>query len=815
MLPRLIQDLRYAARMLRNNPGFAAVAVLTLALGIGANTAIFSILDPLLLRKLPVERPDELVRMDAAGTLGNAGAWEAFAYERLRDQSPAFSGVIAFVPASLDDVAHDGRSGAARAEIVSTNYFQVLGLRPFTGRLVCQEAEAGSVVVLGFDYWRREFAGSAAVLGKTLVVQGKALTVIGITPPEFFGMKVGEAADFYVPLRPGKELSSTSGSASLNWVIVIGRLKPGVEAAQALPALQPVLQQIHRESRVPAVEQHQVMDHLVLTSVARGLSALRFRFSLPARILMCVVGLVLLIACSNVANLLLAQGSARKREITLRLALGAQRSRLVQQLMTESALLAAAGAGAGLFAAQWTSRLIVASLSDPQTHVVLATPLSGRVLLFSLASTILAVLLCGLVPALSATRVDVSQDFKVNSGTAGHPARTRLSRLLVVGQVAMSVTALVAGGMLLHSLFNLESIDVGFDRDHILALDMNGNAAGQTPERVKSFYDLLLEKSSGLPEVRSAALSSFAPVSGRMFGINLHVEGYAAHSGEELKAFLCGVRPGYFNTLGIPLLEGRDFTLQDSPDTPPVAIVNRALARHYFGNEYPVGKRIEFVEGNRKLEIVGVVADSKYYDLREATTDFVYIDSLQGRPAPAVIRSTLSVRARGNTSPLRETLTSIVRSLDPSVRITRVATLQERIDDSLHTDRLIAALCGALSLLALSLSGVGLYGILAYSVAQRTSEMGVRMALGAKREDIFRLILGEGLKMVLFGLLLGAATAVALSGLLKSLLFGVERGDPVTFLGISILLAVAAAVACYVPARRATRVDPMVALRSE
>lgn len=680
----------------------------------------------------------------------------------------------------------------------------------------CPDNEAGNVAVLGFDYWQREFSGDKAVVGKILVVQGKALNIIGITPPEFFGMKVGEAADFYLPMMPGKELSSTASSPSLDWVIVIGRLKPGIAAAQALPALQPVLEQIHRESLVPEVEKRQVMGHLVLTSAARGLSALRYRFSLPARILMGVAGLILLIACSNVANLLLAQGSARRREITLRLALGAQRVRLVRQLLTESALLAGAGALAGLLTARWASRLIVASLSDPQTHVVLATPLSGRVLLFSLVSTLFSVLVCGLIPAFSATRVDMGQDLKLNAGTAGHSTRTRLSRLLVVGQVAMSVAALVTGGMLLHSLFNLESIDVGYDREHVLAIDMDGSVPRQTAEAVKGFYDRLLEQTEALPNVRSAALSSFAPVSGRMIGVNLHVEGYSARSGEELKAFLCGVRPGYFNTLGITLLQGRDFDLQDSPDTPQVAIVNLSLARHYFGNEDPIGKRIEFVEGGRTLEIVGVVADAKYYDLREATTDFVYTDSLQGPSRdPRVIRSTLSVRAGGSVNPLRHTLASLIRSLDPSVRISRSATLQERIDDSLHTDQLIAALCGALSLLALSLSGVGLYGVLAYSVAQRTGEMGVRMALGARREHIFRLVVGEGMKMVAIGLLLGSAAAVALTGLLKNLLYGVRRGDPVTFLGICLLLVVAAALACYVPARRATRVDPMVALRNE
>jgi predicted permease len=812
MLQTLFQDLRYALRMLRKNPGFTAVAVLTLALGIGANTAIFSILDPLLLRKLPVSHPEELVRVDAAGTLGNSGAWEDFAFERFRDHSPVFSGVLAFVPISLDEVAYNGRTGSAHAEVVSANFFSVLGLRPLAGRLVATDQELGNTVVLGFDYWRREFAADRAALGKTILVQGEPHTIIGIAPPEFFGMRVGEDADFYLPARPGRAPNGSMAPV-LDWTLIIGRLNPGVSSEQAQSALAPVLQEIRAESQIPGVEQRQRMAHLVLTSAAQGLSSLRYRFSLPARILMCVVGLVLLIACANVANLLLAQGSARKREITVRLALGAQRSRLVRQLLTESTILALGGAAAGLLAARWTSRLIVAALSDAQTQVSLATPLSGRVLLFSLASTLLAVLLCGLAPAFAATRADVSQDLKMNAAGRAHGAPARLGSLLVVAQVAMSVTALVGGGMLLHSLFNLETIDVGFDRDHVLVLDMRGNAKGHTPAQVKAFYDRLLEQAGVLPGVRSTALSSFAPVSGRMIGVNLQVDGYTAHTGEELKAFLVSVRPGYFNTLGIPFEQGRDFTPQDSA-SPLLAVVNQSLARHYFGDQDPVGRHIQFEEGGRRFQIVGVVANSKYFNLREETEDLIYLDSLQTSLFNSV-SAALSVRVAGREGSLRNELAGIIRSLDSSVRITRIATLQERIDDSLHTDRLIAALCGILSLLALTLTGVGLYGILAFSVARRTSEIGIRMALGARRENVFRLIVGQGMKLVFSGLIIGSAVALASAGLLKSLLFGVGRGDPLTFLGICFVLAAAAALACYVPARRATQVDPMIALRNE
>jgi predicted permease len=813
MFQSLFCDLRYGSRMMRRNPGFTVVAVLTLALGIGMNTAIFSVLDPLLLRNLPVSHPGELVLVDAAGSMSNAGAWESYAFERIRDQSTAFSGVMAFVPVSLDQVVRNGRSGSASGEVVSANYFSLLGLRPYAGRLVVTDEDCGNVAILGFDYWLREFNADPKALGKTVVVQGSPRTIIGITPPEFFGMRVGEAADLYLPSSPGKAMNNSNAPA-LDWVTVIGRVKPGMSSAQALSALQPLFQQIQQESQIPAASRRQVMDHLVLTPASRGLSALRTRFSLPGRILMCVVGLVLLIACSNVGNLLLAQGAARRREITVRLALGAQRLRLVRQLLTESAVLAIVGALAGVLVSQWASRLLVAALSDARTHVTLSTTLSSRVLLFSLAITVVAGLFCGLVPAFSATGVDISQNIKAYAADPRRGVQGRIGSIVVVAQVAMSVTVLVAGGLLLRSLLNLETMDVGFDRDHVLSLDMNGNTASHTPEQVKSFYDQLLGKVRGLPGVLSATLSTFAPMSGRMIGVNVRVEGYTAGGGEEMHVFLTAVRPGYFNTLGIELLRGRDFSPQDSPSSPRVAIINRSLARHYFGNLDPVGKRLEFVEGNRTLQIVGVAANSKYLSLREDATDFVYLDSLQN-PSPAVVRGTLSVRVAGSTGSLRKTLPELIHSLDGSVHATRVATLRELTDDSLHIDRLIAALCGTFSLLALTLTCVGLYGVLSFSVARKSSEIGIRMALGAEPGDIFRLFIARGMRLLIAGLLIGLVAALASTSLLKALLFGVGRGDPITFLAICLLLAMTGFAACLVPAWRATRVDPLVALRNE
>jgi predicted permease len=809
----LIQDLRYSLRQLRRRPGFTVVAILTLALGMGATTAVFSVLDPLLLRKLPVQRPNELVRIDAAGSLGNAGAWEAFAVERFSKPNAAFSGIMAFVPAVLDDVAHDGRAGTAHGEMVSQNYFSVLGVKPYAGRLTVSKPELGNVVVLSFAYWQHEFSEAKTVLGRNIQIQGKPYTIIGITPPEFFGMRVGEAADVYLPFSPGRAPAG-SNAPSLDWVMLIGRLAPGTSAPQATSALQATFQQIRSESSIPSVEQRQVMDHLVITSAAQGLSSLRHRFSLPARILMCVVGLVLLIACSNVANLLLAQASARQREFTVRLALGARRSRLVRQLVTESAVLAATGALAGLLLAQWTSRLLVAALSDAHRHVTLTSGINSRVLLFSLATTVIAVLLSGLAPALFAAKIDINQQIKTHSSD-NRGAQARMGGLLVSGQVAMSVTALVAGGLLLHSLMNLETMPVGFDREHILALDMNGNASGHTAQQVENFYDRLLEQASALPGVQSATLSSFAPVSGRVLGVNLRVPGYTAQSGEELKAFLNGVRPGYFSTLGIELLQGRDFTRQDSQLSLHVVVINRSLADHYFPNQNPIGKRLQFVEGGREMEIIGVVADSKYLDLREPSTDFVYFNSTQAHTSDPIIESTLSVRAAGNLNSLRIALPELIRSLDASVRVTWVATLGERIDNSLNAERLIAFLSGIIGFLALALTCIGLYGVLSFRVGRSTIEIGIRMALGAQRGQIFRLFIGRGMRLVLAGFIVGLVAALASAAFIKSFLYGVGRGDPVTIVGICVLLTAFAFAACFLPAHRAMRVEPLVALRDE
>ena len=824
-LQSVLADCRFALRQLRKSPAFTAVAVLTLALGIGANTAIFSLLDPLLLRKLPVHNPDELVWVNSAGTLGPAEVSEVETFELYRDKADVFSSVLAFSRVAPYAATHDGRTSLATGELVSGNYFTALGVSPIGGRFFDETDEhSRAFVVLSFDFWKREFDSDPKAIGRVVHFGDQAdasrtgssaqysYTVIGIAPPGFFGTAVGESPDFYMPLGatdlPTQDYWQTHG------VTILARLKPGISMEQAQAALEPLLQKAGTTSTIPEIERKEFFDRVLLTPASRGLSAARTKFSLPARILMMVVGFLLLIACGNIANLSLARGMARRREITVRLALGAGRWRVIRQLLTESVLVAGAGTMAGLAMGQWISRLLLASLSTSQFPIVLSTALNWRLLAFATALLGITVVVCGLTPALLAASGELADALKSQgSGTHISPGQSRLNRALIVAQVALSTMLLAGSGLLLRSLYNLETFDTGFDRDKVLTVTLNGYSASRTRDQVANFYNQLLQRVNSLPGVRSASYSSFAPVSGKEIGVNVTVEGYTLRPGEVANERFVGVSPGYFATMGIPFLAGRDFTPADtrsdsnSYQATTAAIVNRTMARRFFGDGNPVGKHIRFVEGNRPpLEIVGVVADSKYNDLRESAIDFFYIPGTHGD---------LEIRANVPAETLALPVQDAVRSLDSSVTVTSIRTLRESIDESLHSDRLIAALCGIFSTLALVLTCVGLYGVLASDVARRRNELGIRIAVGASPRDIFRLLVGQGLRLTFLGVALGLFAALASGSLLASLLFGVRKTDPLTFVAVSAVLLTAAFLSCYLPARSAARVDPMVALRYE
>ncbi len=809
----LLQDLRYGVRLLRKSPGFTVVAVLTLALGIGANTVVFSILDALLLRKLSVPNPEELVFLGNRGATdyGTAVLSELQAYRHYRDENRVFSDVFAFAEMEQFEVTREGEPSSASGEVITSNYFRGLGLRPHLGRLLVEgdgDGASGSpVAVLSYSYWQRAFRSNPAAVGQTISLHNAAWSfhplqnhtykIVGIAPPGFFGAEVGRSPDVFIP--------ASNWGDSPGWVTAIGRLKPGVSLEQARANLAPIYEQTVRDSPLLSIEKQQVMRGLVLDPIPRGLSPVREKFSLATRIAMAVVALVLLIACVNVANLMLSQKISRRHELTVRTAVGAGRWRLVRQMLAEAALLAFAGAVAGVLIANWTVKSLAAALSTRQLPVQLYAGVNARVLVFSIAILALTILLCGLIPGLFATR-NLANNLKLSGANAAHGSLgLRVSSLLLAGQMAVSTIVLVSSGLLLHSLVNLETYNVGFDADQVLAVTLSGQPA--SPD----FYELLLDRAKHLPGVHSASYSGLTPLGGTGLGINVSVDGHPPESAAGAHAFFNSVSPGYFATMGIPLISGRDFTPQDAVvPWPHVAIINRTMARHYFGSEDPVGKTFRFVEGNRRLEIVGVAADSTYFDLRERPTDFIY------RPyARATRLRTLNIRANGNPVVLASVVRDLVRSLDRSVTIESNETLRQQVNESLHKDRLVAMLCSVFAALALVLTCVGIYGVLSFQVARRRSEIGIRMALGAQRRDILTLFLRQELKILALGLAVGIVAAIALTRILAHMLFGVSSTDPFTYAAVTIILSLAAVAALFLPARPAMKVDPIVVLRYE
>jgi predicted permease len=824
-LPSFVADCRFGLRQLRRSPVFTVVAITVLALGIAANTAIFSILDPLLLRNLQVSNPNELVWVNSTGTLGPAEISELDTFYVYRDKARVFAGVLAFSRSAPYEIRLDGRATVAKGQLVSGDYFAVLGVRPISGRLFEEGDEHGlATVVLSYEFWRREFGSDPHAVGKvfqfgdqvdasrTASAVLRPYIIIGVAPRYFFGTEVGESPDFYMPLGtadlPSQDYWQTHG------VTIFARLKSGVSVSQAQSALDPLLQEAVKTSTIPAVELRESFSRVLITSAARGISATRAKFSLPTRILMIAVGLVLLIACGNIAGLLLVRGTVRRREITVRLALGASRARLIRQLITENALLAVAGVVAGVAIGQWATRLLVNSLSTRQLPVVLLTRLDGRLLVFTAFLLTITVCVCGVVPAFSVTRDELAQELKAQGSDCQNSlSRSRLGKILVVAQITLSMTLLASTGLTLRSLYNLETFDVGFDRDKVLTVRMNGYSASRSRSQTAAFFDLLVERLKQLPGVHSVSYSGFTPMSSNEVGVNIEAEGYTLKPGEVANVRFVGVSPGYFDTMGIPLIVGRDFTQADvhadsqSYQVTNVAIINKTMAQRFFGGSYPVGKHIRFVEGNRPpLEIIGVVADSKYNHLRESATDFFYIPGTHGD---------LEVRTSMPGIKLSDSIREVLSSLDNSVSITEIRTLREQVDESLHPERMVSALCGTFSMLALTLTCVGLYGLLAFDVLLRTSEIGVRMALGAEPRDILQLVVGQGMRLTCLGLALGSLGGICAGMLLASFLFNVRQTDALTYLGVSIILFGASALACYLPARHAMRLAPMVALRHE
>ena len=824
------RDVRHVSRGLRKSPAFVAVVVLTLGLGIGANTAIFSLMDQVLFRSLPVRDPGSLVLLDGPGAFRgrtfNAMTFSYPMYRDFRDRTQVFSGVLGRFPTSMTTVWR-GRSERANGELVTGNYFEVLGVGPALGRVFNaaddQTPGAHPVAILSHGYWVRRFGADPSVLNQSITVNGHPMTIVGVAAPGFTGLQVGQAADVMVPMAMKAQMTPTWNDLDnrrSRWLNIMARLGPGVSREQAATAMDVIYRQINEAELAEmsgvseTFRQRFLSKRLLVLPGHRGLSDLRNQFSTPLLVLMGMVGVVLLIACANIANLLLARTTARNREIAVRLALGAGRGRIVRQQLVESGLLALAGAALGLVLATWTGDLLLAALpGDPASLNLSSTP-DLRVTAFAVTLSVMTALVFGLAPALQATRATVTAALKEEAGSvAGGGRQARLRRLLVVGQVAMSMLLLAGAGLFARSLFNLKSVDPGFRVDNLIAFSIDPTLSGYDNTRVMSFYERMQNELAALPGVRGVSMSQSGMLTGNQWQMTVRVDGYIPREGEDMNPTIDGVAPRYFETMGIPLVAGRDFSDKDSAGAPRVAIVNETMAKYFFGNETAIGRRIGF-GGSREtnIEIVGVMKDVRSLQLRDRAPRYVYI---LYRQAEGVTEITFYVRSTQDESSVATAVRQVAQRLDPNLPIYNMKTMAVQVDESLFVERMVAALSVAFGVLATLLAAIGLYGVMSYAVARRTREIGIRMALGAERGGVLRLVLREVAVLAGAGIVGGVAAAFWLTRQVQSQLFGVAPNDPMTLIVGSALLAAVALIAGYVPARRAASIDPIIALRSE
>jgi predicted permease len=828
-------DLRYAVRNFLASPGLAAVAILSLALGIGANTAIFSLIDQMLLRPLPVVDPDSLVIVKSPGPrMGRVSsdesdapnAWSYPMYKELRDRNQVLSGVLARhqFPASL---SLRGNTERGPGELVSGNYFTVLGVKPAIGRLFTADDDrllgGHHVAVLSFGYWSRRFAADPSVLNQTIQVNGQPMTIVGVSARGFYGVQSGQAADVFVPMTMMGRMMPTwenpDGRRS-HWMNLLGRLKPGITRAQAVASLQVTYKGLleadaNQDSFPREFREKYVARRIGLDPGSQGRTLLQEEVRRPLLLLLSLVGLVLLIACANVANLLLARGLSRARDTALRLALGASRARLIRQLLLESVLLSLTGGFLGVAVAYWTVNGLLAYLTDINTSQFHAAP-DLRVLAFNFALAMFVGVAFGLLPALRSTRPDLAPILKDQAASASaSAAQSRLRRFLIVGQVAFTALLLTCAGLFARSLMGLRGIALGVNTDSVVRFSVSPHLNGYDTNRTTTFHRRLHESLASLPGVSSAGFAEVPIFANSTSGAGFTIEGYTPAPNEDTHPSTNWISPGYFSTLGIPLRSGREILDSDGVDAPKVCVVNDAFARRFFQGKSPLGYKVAFGTGNRikpDIEIVGVVADSKHSSVRSNTGPFVYLAFSQ---RTRVGEMTFYARASVEPEALMNSIRDRVRKLDPNIPVVDMKTLEAHVQDNIGNDRLMTALAVSFALLASLLAAIGIYGVMAYSVARRTREIGIRVALGALPTGIRKMVLKEVFAMALGGIAIGLPAALALGGLVESMLYGVKGRDAtVATAAIVIVLAVAFA-AGYFPARRATTIDPLKALRYE
>ncbi len=825
------QDLRLSLRLLAKAPAFTAVVLLTLGLGIGANTAIFGLTDQVLLRLLPVKDPDQLVLLDGPGPFQgrvfNDMTFSYPMYRDFRDRNTVFSGVLARFPTPLTLMAGD-QAERVTGELVSGNYFDVLGVRPALGRLLTADDDrtpgGHPVVVLTHNFWMRRFAGDRGVLNRTVRLNGHPMTVVGVAQAGFFGIVLGQNPDVMVPMMMKADMTPTWDDLEnrrSKWLTVMARLKPGVTREQAEAAMNVIYRRANEgelkempKAVSESFRQRFVAKHLFLRPGQKGRGGLRQQFGTPILVLMGMVGLVLLIACANVANLLLARGAARQKDVAIRLALGASRGAVVRQRLVESLLLAAGGASLGLAFAWWTGGLLIRALPLDEAGTTLSTSPDARVVGFALAAAVVTALLFGLAPALQSTRPALTSTLKDEAGSVvGGTGHSRFRQGLVVAQVGLSVLLLAGAGLFARSLYNLRTLDPGFEAGQLLGFSLDPSLSGYSRDRSIAVFLQLQDELASLPEVRAVTASVLPLMSGDDWQSTVRVEGYQAKEGEDMNPGVNAVAPGYFSTLGQPLLMGREFTAKDGSGAPRVAVINETMAKYFFGTGNPLGHHFGFGrDTGTPIEIVGVVKDSKSASLRDTSARFVYTPYMQ---EDEVGEMTFYVRARGRAANIASSARQVAARVDPNLPVFNMKTMTTTIDESLFVERMVAALSIAFGALATLLAAIGLYGVMSYSVARRTREIGIRMALGAERGSVMWLVLREVALMVAVGVAAGLPLALALSRVVQSQLFALSAHDPASLAAAAIVLAAVALVAGYLPARRATRVDPMTALRYE
>jgi len=812
------RDIRFGLRSLAANPGFAATAVLSLALGIGANTAIFSILNAVLLRSLPVEDPQRLVQV-RPGDQGDDEFTNPI-WEQVRDRQQAFSGMLAYAPGRFD-LADGGESHYAAGLMVSGDFFRVLGVPAIEGRVFTgDEDRRGTppLAVISYSFWKRSLAGEADVIGKTVRLNRHTFQIVGVTPPWFRGLDTDWGFDIAVPIACDPVFHPAHNALderSQWWLRIIGRLLPGETVEQARDRMRAIAPEIFRATvpqDFPAeAQQGYLKNSFFLKPAATGFSEMGAQYRTALFTLMAIVGLVLLIACANIANLLLARAAARQKEFSVRMAIGAGRARVVRQLMTESLLLSTMGAGAGLLLASWGGRLLIHMLSTTTHPLDIDLSLDSRVLAFTIGVAILTAALFGLTPALRATRFDLHQLMKENArGALRASARFNPGKALVAGQVALSLVLLVATGLFLGTLRNLQALDPGFTRHNVLIITADvEQAAIPAAMRANTFREIL-DRLRALPGVAAAASAVLTPIGPEGWAQMVRPEGLTSKSAKDTLLFLNRVSPGYFATLRTPLLLGRDFNERDGPSAPNAMIVNESAARQFFGAADPIGKTIGM--GKDSYQIVGVVKDTKYNRIKEEDRRIGYMAAGQdAAPGPEIrfaLRSDVPVETLIPAA--RAAIAGVNRGVSLEFR-----NLELQVFESLLLPRAVALLSSVFGSLALLLAMVGLYGVTSYAVTRRKGEIAIRMALGAPRASVLRLVLRDVVVLLAIGIAAGLAASLAAGRLVTSLLFGVRPRDPVQLAGAALVLAAATVAAAYLPARRAARLDPMAALREE